>query len=65
MMEANDRILDVWFTNRVDEVKDEMAAWQRSGIHVNPFHHWPGLQNMADLATKGKADLHDFTELSD
>ena len=64
-MKADDRFLDVWFTNRVAEVRDEMAVWQRSGIHVNPLHHWPGLQNIADLATKGKAALHDVTELSD
>ena len=57
MIEANDCLLDVWFTNRVAEVKDEMAAWQREEIHVNPLHHWPGLQNIADLATKGKTQL--------
>ena len=65
MMEADDRLLDVWFTNRVAEVRDEMPAWQRKGIHINPLHHWPGLQNIADLATKGKADLHNVAKLSD
>ena len=65
MLEANDHLLDVWFTNRVAEVRDEMAAWQRSGIHINPLYHWPGLQNITDLATKGKADLHNVAELSD
>ena len=61
-VEADDRLLDVWFNNRVAEVKDEMASWERAGIEVNPLHHWPGTDNIADLATKGKAVLKDVLE---
>ena len=60
MMEADDRLLDVWFTNWVAEIKDEMAAWQQKDIHVHPLHHWPGTENIADLATKGKATLSNW-----
>ncbi len=61
-VEADDRLLDVWFANRVAEVKDEMASWSKSGIIVHPLYHWPGIDNIADLATKGKANLEDITE---
>ena len=59
-VEAKDRVLQVWFSNRVAEVNDHMDAWRRKGIEVEELHHWPGLSNVADLATKGKASLGDI-----
>ena len=65
MMEADNCLQDVLFTNRVAEIKDEMAAWQQKDIHVYSLHHWPGTENIADLATTDKATLSDVTEHSD
>ena len=59
-LEAEDRILQEWFTNRVAEAQDHMSAWRRRGINVFPVHHWPGEDNIADLATKGQAKLDDI-----
>ena len=54
-LEAQDCILEMWFTNRVAEVKDHLESWRRKGIQVYPVHHGPGVDNVADLGTKGKA----------
>ena len=51
--------LDIWFANRVAEVLEHMEAWRKMGIQVDELHHWPGSKNIADLATKGKAELAD------
>ena len=61
-MEADDRILDIWFANRVAEVQDRMESWKRKGIKVNDLYHWPGVTNVADLATKGRAKNLDVAE---
>ena len=36
-MECQNKILGVWFGNRVAEVQDHMAYWKRQGIKVNHF----------------------------
>ena len=61
-MEADNRILDIWFANRVAEVQDRIESWKRKGIKVNDFYHWPGVTNVADLATKGRAKTLDVAE---
>ena len=48
-VEADNRILDIWFSNRVAEVQDCMESWERRGIKVNLLHDWPGETNMTDL----------------
>ena len=58
-MEAEDRILGIWFTNRVSEYKDHMDEWKRRSIEVSTVHHWPGEDNVAVLGTKGKATVKD------
>ena len=42
------------------EVDDHLQDWQRCGHKVEPVHHWPGISNIADLATKGKARVGDI-----
>ena len=37
-----------------------MKSWERKEVEVEKIHHWPGLSNVADLATKGKASLDDI-----
>ena len=32
----------------------------RQGITMEPHNYWPGVDNIADLATKGKATLRDI-----
>ena len=58
-LEAQDRVLESWFSNRVAEANDHMDRWRQQGIEVPSVHHWPGSQNVADLGTKGKAKLED------
>ena len=55
----------MWFGNRVAEIQDHMADWTRQGITVEELHHWPGTDNIADLATKGKATVRDIKAGSD
>ena len=38
---------------------EHMEAWKAMEIQVDDLHHWPGLRNIADIATKGKATLGD------
>merc|ERR1712082_385086 len=61
-MEADDRILDIWFANIAAEVQDRMESWKRNGIKVNDLYRWPGVTNVADLATKGRAKNLDVAE---
>ena len=49
-----DRVLKIWFRNRVTRVKDHLESWRRQGIQVHQVHHWPGVDNLADLGTNGK-----------
>ena len=58
-VDCMDGQLDIWFGNRVAEVLDHMEAWRKMGIEVDELHHWPGLRNVADIATKGRAVLAD------
>ena len=50
-VEADNRVLDIWFSNRVAEVQDRMESWRRKGIKVNDLYHWPGVSNVANLTT--------------
>ena len=61
-VEADNRVLDVWFSNRVAEVQDRMESWRRKDMKVNDLYHWPGVSNVADLATKGRAVYCDVKE---
>merc|ERR1712082_307830 len=61
-VEADNRVLDIWFSNRVAEVQDRMESWRRKNIKVNPLHHWPGESNVADLVTKGRAEAQDVIQ---
>ena len=61
-VEADNRILDAWFSNRVAEVQDRMESWNRKGIKVNDLYHWPGESNVADLGTKGRAEGRDVVQ---
>ena len=56
-IETQDRVLQAWFANRVAEIVNHMKSWERKKVEVEKIHHWPGLSNVADLATKGKASL--------
>ena len=64
-VEADNRVLDIWFSNRVAEVQDRMESWKRQGIKVNNLYHWPGETNVADLGTKGRAEGRDLIQGSD
>ena len=57
-LEAKDKILGIWFTNRVSEINDHKDEWKRRSIVVHPVHHWPD-DHVADLGTKGKATVKD------
>ena len=61
-VEADNRVLDIWFSNRVAEVQDRMESWKRKEIKVHDLYHWPGFSNVADLATKGHAVYCDVKE---
>merc|ERR1712101_95770 len=41
-VEANNRVLDAWFSNRGAEVQSCIKSWERRGMKVNPVYHWPG-----------------------
>ena len=36
-----------------------MRDWENQGIRVEPLHHWPGNDNIADIATKAEATVKD------
>ena len=61
-VEADNRVLDIWFSNRVAEVQDRMESWKRKEIKVHDLYHWPGVSNIVDLATKGHAVHSDVKE---
>merc|ERR1711867_100357 len=61
-VEADNRVLGIWFSNRVAEVQDRMESWKRKEIKVHDLYHWPGVSNLADLATKGCAVYCDVKE---
>ena len=56
-VEADDKLLGVWMTNRADEWIAHMQDWRKQGIGVPDIHHWPGSSNPADLGTRGLAAL--------
>ena len=64
-VEADNRVLDIWLSNRVAEAQDRMESWKRKNIKVSNLYHWPGETNVADLATKGCAEGHDVIQGSD
>ena len=59
-LEAQDRVLEMWFSNWVAEVNDHLDSWERQGIKVYQVHLWPGTDNLANLGMKGKATLADI-----
>merc|ERR1711951_288074 len=61
-VEADNRVLGIWFSNRVAEVQDRMESWRKKDIKVHDLYHWPGVSNIADLATKGRAVYKDVKE---
>ena len=64
-VESDQKVLQVWFSNRVAEVIDHMESWKRENILVDQLHHWPGGRNIADISTKGKGVLEDVDEESE
>merc|ERR1711888_553346 len=64
-VEADNRVLDMWFANRAAEVQDRMETWRRKGMKVNDLFHWPGESNIADLGTKGRAEGRDVSQGSE
>ena len=56
-VEADDKLLGVWMTNRADEWQGHMQDWRKQGIEVPDIYHWPGASNPADLGTRGLAVL--------
>ena len=59
-VDCKDKVLDTWFANRVLEIHDHFKEWEELGIEVEELHHWPGKQNIADIATKGEATFKDI-----
>ena len=59
-IEADGKILGIWFANRVEEIGEHARSWEEMGINVMPMLHWPGLTNPADLGTKGQATIEDM-----
>ena len=64
-VECEQGVLQVWFSNRVAEIVETMDSWGKLGTEVDPLMHWPGLRNVADIGTKGKAVLADIDEESE
>ena len=64
-VEADHRVLETWYTNRVGEVVDNISKWEKKGITVFPLEHWPGDRNVADIATKGRAQIKDIQKDSE
>ena len=60
VVECEDKILGTWFANHVAEVQDHFRDWEQQGIKVEKLHHWPGKENIADIATKGEATVKDI-----
>ena len=58
-VDCEEHRLNMWFGNRVAEVEEHMNGWKEQEITVDKLHHWPGVRNIADIATKGKAELKD------
>ena len=62
-VKCEQKILEVWFGNRVAEIRDHMTSWRSSRVQVDELHHWPGESNPADLPTRGKANYHEIGPL--
>ena len=58
-VECEDGVLQTWFSNRVAEIIGHMEEWEKLGVKVDPLQHWPGIRNIADLATRGKGTIAD------
>ena len=63
-VECQDKVLYTWFANRVAEITDHMDKWERKGILVDKLQHWLRVENIADLATKGRATFKDIKAVS-
>ena len=59
-VDCREKILDTWLANRVSEVQDHFQEWREMGIKVEDLYHWPGRENIVDLATKGEATWKDI-----
>ena len=59
-VECEDGVLQTWFSNRVAEILGHMEEWEKLGVKVDPLQHWPGVRNIADLATRGKGTIADL-----
>ena len=53
--DSDQKILEIWFGNRVAEIRVHMQSWQGQHIIVDKLHHWPRESNIADFPTRGKA----------
>ena len=40
-VECDQRILQVWFGNRVAEIRDHMQSWRGKKVQVDELHHCP------------------------
>ena len=52
--------LNIWFGNKVAEVRKHMARWKSLGIEVDRLYHWPGASNLTDIATKERGVVQDM-----
>ena len=56
-VECEQHILAPFFSNRSAEILEHMEDWDKKGVQVDKLHHWPTERNIADIATKGKAEV--------
>ena len=56
-LETEDRVLAIWFANRVAKISDHMDEWKRAGIKVYEVHHCHRPKNMADLGAYNLGNL--------
>ena len=59
-VEAEDTVLQPFFANHVSEVEEHIRGYEKTGVKVGPLMHTPGLENVADLATRGHATAEDM-----
>ena len=57
---STDKVLDVWYGNRVDAICEAIEEWQQRGVIVDEVEHWPTQSNIADLCTRGDATPADI-----
>ena len=59
-MKCENNILKDWFSIRVPEIVDHLKSWSDKGVHVRALHQWPGVKNISDILTLGKAVAQDL-----